>query len=152
MRTIQREIVGGFIFSDDGHILLGKSKPGGVYPGFMVVPGGGVDEGETKADAIKREVLEEVGIDIREYPGTNVEMINDSESGESEKVLRDTGEKVMVHMHFNDFAISIPKAASKIPATSDDDFTDAVWIPLAELPKLKLTEPTKATLRKLGHL
>lgn len=149
MRTIEREIVGGFIFSNDGHILLGKSKPGGVYPGYMMVPGGGVDEGETKEEAIKREILEEVGIDIA---GATIQQVNDSQFGESEKTLRDTGERVLVKMHFNDFSITIPKLAAQIPIAADDDFTDALWIPVQNLPNLKLTDPTIATLQKLGYL
>lgn len=44
MRTIHRDIVGGFIFSKDGKVLLGKNRTGGVYEGSYVVPGGGVDD------------------------------------------------------------------------------------------------------------
>ncbi len=40
MRTIQREIVGGFIFSKDGKVLLGKNRKGGHYEGSYVVPWG----------------------------------------------------------------------------------------------------------------
>lgn len=32
--------------------------------GLFVVPGGGVDDGETKVEALHREMLEETGIDI----------------------------------------------------------------------------------------
>ena len=149
MRVIDREIVGGFIFSNDGYILLGKSKPGGVYPGYMMVPGGGVDENETKEDAMKREVLEEVGIDIT---GATIQMINGTQSGESEKILRDTDERVLVRMHFNDFSVTIPKPAATIMIKSDDDFTDAVWVPIQNLAELKLTEQTKFTLKKIGVL
>lgn len=41
MRTIYRDIVGGFIFSKDGKILLGQNRKGGVYEGSFVVLGGG---------------------------------------------------------------------------------------------------------------
>lgn len=146
MRTIEREIVGAFILSNDGYILLGKSKPGGVYPGYMMVPGGGIDEGETKLQAVVREVMEEVGVDVTDAV---IEQINDSQYGESEKVLRDTGERVLVRMHFNDFRIDIPKPAAQIVVTADDDFADAEWIPITDLPTLKLTDPTKVTLQKL---
>jgi len=149
MRTIHREIVGGFIFSNDGYILLGKSRPGGVYPGYMTVPGGGVDEGESKEAALRREVLEEVGIDIS---GASIELVNDSQSGESEKVLRDTGERVFVQMHFNDFCIMLSHKAAEITITTGDDFGDASWIPTTDLAKFQLTETTLQTLRLLGYL
>jgi 8-oxo-dGTP pyrophosphatase MutT (NUDIX family) len=149
MRSIHREIVGGFIFSNDGYVLLGKSKPGGVYPGYAMIPGGGVDEGETKVEAVTREMLEEVGLDIKD---ADIKLVNDTQSGESEKTLRDTHERVFVLMHFNDFYITMPKPAAELPLTSGDDFMDARWVPTADLPKLKLTDPTQITLRKLGYL
>jgi 8-oxo-dGTP pyrophosphatase MutT (NUDIX family) len=122
MRTIQREIVGAFIFSNDGHILLGKSQPGGVYPGYSMIPGGGIDDGESKLDAVIREVLEEVSLDIKD---AHIELVNDAQYGQSEKTLRDTNEKVLVHMHFNDFRVAIDKPASAINVQSADDFADA---------------------------
>ncbi|MBX6334015.1 NUDIX domain-containing protein [Candidatus Saccharibacteria bacterium] len=61
MRTIKRDVVGAFIFSSDNKILLGKSRKGGVYHGTWMVPGGGIEEGETMRDAVIREIREEVG-------------------------------------------------------------------------------------------
>jgi 8-oxo-dGTP pyrophosphatase MutT (NUDIX family) len=119
-----------------------------VYPGYTTVPGGGVDEGETKQDAIIRETLEEVGIDIRAYENATVRLVNDTMSGDSEKVLRTTGERVLVHMHFIDFLVTIPRPASAIPVKADDDFTDAAWVLIADLPTLRLTEPTRGNTTK----
>jgi 8-oxo-dGTP diphosphatase len=149
MRTINREVVSGFIFSNDGYFLLGRSQPGGVYPGYSTIPGGGVDEGETKLEALEREILEETGLTIR---NGKIELANDTEFGESEKTLRDTGEKVMAHMHFNDYWIVMPKNAAELELTAGDDFADPAWVPIGELVKLKLTGPTKITLKKLGYL
>lgn len=64
MEVIDRNIAGAFIVSADGKILLGNNKKGGVYQNMLVVPGGGIDSGETELDAVIREVHEEVGIDI----------------------------------------------------------------------------------------
>ena len=57
MRTIKRDIAGAFIFSNDNHVLLGKNIKGGVYEDLWVVPGGGIDEGESKVEAARRELL-----------------------------------------------------------------------------------------------
>ena len=57
MRTIYRDIVGGFIFSKDAKLLLGKNRKGGVYEGCYLVPGGGVEEGETNEAALEREMM-----------------------------------------------------------------------------------------------
>jgi hypothetical protein len=93
--------------------------------------------------------MEEVGIDIT---GASITMVNNTQSGESEKVLKDSGERVLVHMRFNDFAIKLPQPAADIPIICDDDFTSGAWIPVQNLSSLKLTEPTQHTLQKLGFL
>jgi 8-oxo-dGTP pyrophosphatase MutT (NUDIX family) len=88
MRTIHREIVSPFIFSNDQCILLGRSQPGGVYPGYMLIPGGGVEPGESLLDAVKREVKEEVGLALND---THITHVGGSLSDTAEKTLRDFG-------------------------------------------------------------
>ena len=77
-------------------MLLGKNRQGGVYEGSYVVPGGGVDEGESQYQALRREMQEETGIDITTGKITQV----NTSTGEHEKTLRDTGERVHVNMTF----------------------------------------------------
>ncbi len=146
MRTIKRDIVGAFIFSSDGKILLGK---GGVYSGHWLVPGGGVDKGETKLAALKREVLEETGIDIST---AKIEPLKDVFTGQSGKVLRDTSEKVLVDMKFYNFIVRLPQPAEDLTLITEDDFVDAKWFPVTELPNLNLSPPSVTTLRILGYL
>lgn len=98
MRTIHRDIAGAFIFSSDGKLLLGKSIKGGVYKDRWIVPGGGIDEGETPVEGMKREVFEEVDLDVSDAKITKFEGVHD---GESLKTLRDTGEGVLVKMRFS---------------------------------------------------
>lgn len=38
MRTIKRDIAGALLFSNDGHVLIGKNVKGGVYEDLWVVP------------------------------------------------------------------------------------------------------------------
>lgn len=92
MRTIQREIVGAVLLSRDDKVLLGKTArdAGGVYSGSWVIPGGGIEPGETRQQAIIREVKEETHHDISNLP---MELINDTATGESEKVLKETGDE-----------------------------------------------------------
>lgn len=149
MRTIHRDIVGTLIFSKDNQLLLGKSRKGGVYKDLWVVPGGGIEEGETKLQAAVRETLEEVGVDISPF---EVRLLDTVLTGKSEKVLRDTNEKVLVDMTFHDFTVHAGKPASEIAINCADDIAEASWHPISGLSKLNLSPPTKTRLKNLGYL
>lgn len=148
MRTIHRDIVGGFIFSKDGKILLGKNKKGGVYEGCLVVPGGGVDEGESQVEALRREMLEETGIDTN---SAKVTMLTHA-TGENEKTLRDTGERVFVKMDFYNYRIDLPEVASAVIVKPEDDWEEPEWFELASLKDKNLSPPTRQTLVDTGLL
>ena len=146
MRIIHRDIVGGFIFSKDGKFLLGKNRKGGVYEGSFVVPGGGVGDGETKEQALRREMLEETGIDTN---NAKVTQLNES-SGEHEKTLRDTDERVFVKMTFYDYRIDLNQNASEVILSTEDDWREPHWFEINELSDANLGAPTRETLIKAG--
>lgn len=147
MRTIQRDIAGALLFSNDGHVLIGKNVKGGVYEDLWVVPGGGIDEGESKEEATKREILEEVGIDISDAHIEPVELV---QKGTAEKTLRDTGERVLVDMTFYNFKVGIDKPAKDIAIKLEDDFGHAEWVPVAELPKRSYSPSVEGLLQSLN--
>lgn len=149
MRTIERDIVGAFIFSKDGKILLGQSISGGVYEDQWVVPGGGIEPGETKLEAVIRETKEEVGIDIS---GAEIEEILGTSTGKSEKKLRDTGEQVLVVMEFFDFKVNLPVESTDVQLKFDDDLSKAQWFSSTDLQELQLGVPTQNTLSKIGFI
>lgn len=142
MKTLHRDIVGGFIFSKDGKLLLGKNRNGGVYEGKFVVPGGGVNDNESKEKALHREMFEETGIDI-----TNaiVTFINES-SGESEKTMRDTNERVIVKMSFYDYRIDLKQNSNEVILMTEDDWIEPQWFTREELKDANLSDPTRNTL------
>lgn len=149
MRTIKREIVGAFIFSSDGLLLMGKSLNGGVYPGCWIVPGGGIDPGETKRNALIREIKEETGLDIS---GCEIVQIDGVLTGKTEKTLRDSGETVMADMKFYNFKVVLPLKSAEVPIIAEDDFVDPAWFDKTEIKKLKLSPPSVTTLRKINLL
>ncbi len=149
MRVIKRDIVGIFIFSKDNFLLLGKSRKGGVYKDQWIVPGGGIEPGETKLQAAKREAMEEVGIDISQG---RIEEINEPMYGKSEKNLRDTGEHVLVEMTFYDFIIRFDRPSREIVVSCQDDIVEARWFGVADFKNIKMSEPTYEILLKLGYL
>lgn len=151
MREIQREIVAALIISKDGKIFLGMKDPnsGGVYADCWHIPGGGVDEGETKKQAIIREIKEETGIDISQ---NEFELIDDEDEGESEKILKDTGEKVLCKMKFNVYRVDMDALAKNIKIVLSDDLVKYEWADMSELGNRKLTPPSVTLFKKLGYI
>ena len=63
------EVVAAIIQRSGGDFLLAQRPPGKVYAGYWEFPGGKVEPGEPPADALTRELHEELGIDVeRAYP------------------------------------------------------------------------------------
>ncbi len=72
------------ILRSDGAVLLAQRVAGTPYAGYWEFPGGKLEPGETAAQALKRELHEELGIDITlampwltqryEYPHAHVEL------------------------------------------------------------------------------
>ena len=151
MRTIHRDIVGAFIFSADDKLLLGKNTKGGVYQGAYLVPGGGVEPEDDGAlvKAVCREVMEEVNLDVTD---AQIEQFEKVITGQSEKTLRETGERVIVDMNFYDFRIVINALAAEITARRSDEFDDIRWVPTAELASIVLSPGVQERLSNEGIL
>ena len=152
MKKIKRDIVSAIIFSKDGKIFQGMKSPkqGGVYSNCWHLPGGGVEKGEDKKTALIREIKEEAGIDISSYP---IQLIDDSGNGQSEKILKDTREKVLCEMKFNVYKVTInDKSTDEIIVDLSDDLIKYRWADLSELKTTELTPPSVELFTKLGYL
>jgi 8-oxo-dGTP diphosphatase len=63
------EVAVAILVRADGRILLAQRPREKVYSGYWEFPGGKVEPGEPVVDALAREVLEELGVDVtRAYP------------------------------------------------------------------------------------
>lgn len=151
MRTIERDIVAIMIFSKDGKLFLGKKEKGGggVYADCWHIPGGGVEAGETKLQATVREMEEETGIRVTE---DQLELVDNEGRGQSEKTLRDTGERVVVNMHFEVYKVALDTKADETEVRLEDDLAEFQWVDLADLKDVKLTPPSVELFTKLGYL
>ena len=58
------EVAAGILLDAQGRYLLGQRPEGKPYAGYWEVPGGKLESGETVFDALKRELHEELGIEI----------------------------------------------------------------------------------------
>ena len=81
----------GIVIRDDGKIALFYKSKMNEYK----LPGGGIDEGETSIDAFKREVLEEVGCEVK-----NIKLLGYTEERKSK-------------MNFNQFSYVFSAEVSK---------------------------------------
>ena len=56
----------GLIEDADGRVLINQRRPGTHMAGHWEFPGGKRDDGESRFDALRRELAEELGIDVFE--------------------------------------------------------------------------------------
>ena len=148
MRRIKREIVGAVLVSTDNKVLLGRTAAdaGGVYSGNWVIPGGGIDRGETPEQALIREVLEETHHDISRC---QLELVSDSVRGESQKRLKQTGELVVVEMTFRDYLVRLAETADQLGDKPSQELVELRWFGRDGLNRAPLSSPTDGILRKL---
>ena len=60
------QVAVGVLFLPDGRFLLTSRPPGKVYEGYWEFPGGKLEPNETIAQALARELREELGIEIED--------------------------------------------------------------------------------------
>jgi len=60
------EVAVGILLQPDGAFLLGTRPAGKPYAGYWEFPGGKVEPGESVAQALERELLEELGINAQQ--------------------------------------------------------------------------------------
>jgi 8-oxo-dGTP diphosphatase len=68
------KVLCGIITNSEGEIFLARRKPGKSLAGKWEFPGGKLEEGESEPECLKRELLEELGMEVivHERVGENV--------------------------------------------------------------------------------
>lgn len=127
--------VGAMIFNDRGELLMLKRGPNAKNErGCWQIPGGAVDFGETRAQAIVREVKEELAIDI----------MVDHELHAGDHLIPNEGQ----HWVNTVFVVHIKSGTPRIIEPEKHEAMG--WFPLDKLPSpAALT--TKTTLRAYEH-
>lgn len=127
--------VSAIILEGDRILLVKRKSP--PAQGKWSAPGGSIELGETAAEAVKRETLEETGIEVE------VGRI----AGVSDVILADesTGE---VRFHYTLVSFFAKPVGGRLRASSDA--AEARWVPLAEVRQYDVTETLLARLEENG--
>lgn len=129
-----------------GKVLLIK-KHGGPYDGKLDLPGGTIEFGETPADALKRELQEEVGILVKEYE------LFDANSASFNWQYEDS----IINVHHIGIFYNIlnydGKIKSKVEITDqNDDSLGAKFYHIDSIKKEDLSKIAIIELEKLGYI
>ena len=130
----------------DGKILLIK-KVGGPYDGKLDLPGGTIEFGERPEDALKRELMEEVGIEVVDY------QLFDADSVSFEWQYK---EDVLLKVHHMGIFFKVLnynneiKNEIKVDEVNDDSL-GAEFFDIDKLKKEELSPIAVMELEKLGY-
>ncbi len=109
--------IGIVVLKGDSVLLVRRGKPPNV--GSWTLPGGAQELGETTAEAARRELREETGLEVGElHMAAAVDSIRRDETG-----------RVQFHYTIVDFACAWQGGE---PAARSD-VTEAIWVPLERL-------------------
>lgn len=135
-----RLIVVPIITDEENRILLCRMAPDrGVFPGQWALPGGGVEPGERIEAALRREVREELGIEIHSISTLLFKDAN------LEKTLAD-GTRIPLHMVF--LVYRCHPSSKEIHL--NEEFSEHAWVTASNLPALALNALTAETLTAAG--
>ena len=124
--------VGALIFEDD-HVLMAE-RGGEPLKGWWSIPGGLVETGERLEEAIRREVREETGLEVR--PLGVIEIF--------ERIMRDAAGAAEYHYVLIDY---ICRACGG-SLCAGDDVSRVEWVRRRDLKQLRITEGTLAVIEK----
>lgn len=113
-------------------VLLRKRPMTGLYPGAWELPGGKVEPGESGAEALARELEEELGIKIK---------INGHQSWgypHSQTVIPANSKQEAVHCTF----YRVHEWSGEIRAVEEG--SEVEWVPYTEIGKREITPGTRA--------
>lgn len=130
----------------DNQILLIK-KFGGPYDGKLDLPGGTIEFYERPEDALKRELMEEVGIEVVDYH------LFDADSVAFEWQFK---EDILVKVHHTGIFFKVISYNNKIKKEIkvdevNDDSLGADFYEISRLSKNELSSITIMELEKLGY-
>ncbi|MFU2319381.1 nucleoside triphosphatase NudI [Rahnella sp. PCH160] len=137
----QRVIVCPVIQNDGEYLLCKMASDRGVFPGQWALPGGGMEPGEMMETALRREIMEELGEELRITDVKPWAFRDDIRT----KMYPDgsTEEIYMIYLIFDCIA-----ANRKI--TFNEEFQEIIWVSPEVMKSMDLNEATRVTFFQKG--
>ncbi len=124
--------VGGILFQDERVLLVKRGRP--PLQGAWSLPGGVLEVGELLADGLRREILEETGLEVRLLKLVEI----------FERIIRDAGGRPEYHYVLIDYLCE--KTGGELRA--GDDVVSVEWVEQDRLPDYDITSGTADVIRK----
>jgi 8-oxo-dGTP diphosphatase len=124
--------VGGVVIADGRALLIRRGNP--PLEGEWSIPGGTLEAGETLIEGVRRELLEETGLDVR--VGELIEVF--------ERIFPDGTGKPKYHFVILDYLCEWVRGEAR----AGSDVTDVAWAEEKELEKYALTPTATRVIRK----
>lgn len=135
-----RVIVVALVRNDRGDYLICRMpKDRGVFPEQWGLPGGGIEEGERMETALRRELREELGVEVSDIKPLFFK------DGQHRKSFAD-GSQREVYMIFLIFSC----VAASVELKLSPEFTDYAWVKGDALGDYNLNSATIETFRQAG--
>ena len=136
----------GLIISQEKILLIKKN--GGPYHGKLDLPGGTIEFGERPEEALKRELMEEVGIEVNEYELFDADSVSFDWQFKEDIIVKvhHTG----IFFKINDYKNDIKKLV-EIDEQNDDSL-GAEFYDIGSLSKEQLSAIAILELEKLGYM
>lgn len=134
----------GLIIKNEQIVLI--RKVGGPYSGKLDLPGGTIEWGETPEETLKRELNEEVGINVKEY------VLFDANSVTFEWVHKEElecGHHLGIFYKINSYENEIVENINL--DNQNDDSLGAKYYKISELKKSELSSIANLEIEKLGY-
>lgn len=125
------DVVAAVIFDDTNRVLACRRRPEKAAGGKWEFPGGKVEHGESAVEALRREILEELAIDIQ----VTVELTSD-ETRVGERTIRLTCFRAVL---------------TGLAPASSSDHDRLEWVHLHDLPAYGWAEPDLPAVRLLTN-